>query len=481
MLLQALEKIEQLQYDMHSLLVIRNGYQVMEVYYYPYNKDILHSLYSCTKSFVSTLIGIAIDKGYIKGVDQKVLDFFPGLTPKNLDTQKENLTLENLLSMTAGFDWPENEYNFNDARNPFYGMEHSNNWVNYILDKKIIRRPGTVFNYNSGASFLLAAIVAKSTQTDVSSFARQNLFGLLGIQEFLWAKDPEGINTGGWGLFLKPRDMAKLGYLFLHNGRWADRQIVSADWVKAAVQKHAEWKNQSFYDSGNGGYGYQWWLVNNGGYTALGFGSQIILVYPDKNLVIVTTCDILNPTDQQGLFRIINNKIYAAVKSDGSLPPAADSDRALETKIREVSQAEKHKVMVPEQIRKYLHNTYVFRENYLGMTALQFLGITGDELKVKITFGNKTYPFTVGLDNAYRTNRHSYDYILRSLFPGIDTINVLMKGTVNGPDSISVVSHTLGTTTTVYQTWRFRGNKIQIEFSYSAGGLPGSFYGSLKK
>jgi CubicO group peptidase (beta-lactamase class C family) len=483
LLLDALEQIELLQYDVHSLLVIKNGYLVMEVYYYPYNKDILHVIYSSTKSFTSTLIGIAIDKGYIQDEKQKVLEFFPDMSFKNMDEQKENLTIQDFLTMRTGLDWPENSYYMSDPRNPFYGLERSNNWVQYILDKKITVKPATQFNYNSGNSHILAALVAQSTKQDAAQFAEDNLFSPLGISEFRWARDPSGFNIGGTGLFLRPRDMAKLGYLFLHKGRWDNRQIVSSQWVENATKKHVEEESNSFFDPQSFAYGYQWWIGENGVYSAQGYGGQIIFVVPDKDLIIVTTGNYY----QKDIFKIIRNKIIGAVKSDGKIIPDKDSYSDMKKKIVKYAGTEKQEGFVPEQIKKYLNHVFVFKDNYRGLKSLKFISIAQDEIEVEITYHNQitnndiTDTYAIGLDNEYRSNKNCYDFFFFSFdkeYPN----NVLMKGSFNSDSSISVKRHTLGTASTSYQTWRIEDNKMQIYYKYSPTGMVNlSVYGELQK
>ena len=203
------------------------------------------SLYSCTKSFVSTLVGIAVDQGAIDGIDHRVLDYLPGYTFANQDARKEAMTVEHLLTMTTGLDWQEGD--------PTYrAMYMSNDWVQYVLDIPMREQPGERFNYCSGCSHVLAAIVQNGTKAKTQDFARKNLFQPLGISNWRWDTDAKGMAIGGWGLQLTARDMAKLGYLYLHEGTWDGKQIVSRTWVEEATRQHTT-------TDGSLGYGYQWW------------------------------------------------------------------------------------------------------------------------------------------------------------------------------------------------------------------------------
>ncbi|MGE5222107.1 MAG: serine hydrolase domain-containing protein [Omnitrophica WOR_2 bacterium] len=296
-LAQMLEDIQKQQLGLHSLLVIRNGYLVSETYFEPYRQDTQHVLYSCTKSFISTLIGIAMDKAYIDRTDHRILDFFSGRTFANLDSQKEAMTLEDLLTMRSGLDWREGDP-------AIQAMYQSQDWVKYVLDIRIAALPGSQFNYCSGCSHLLSAILQQATGMNTRDFAGQYLFKPLGITNVRWDTDSAGIPIGGWGLYLTPRDMAKLGYLYLHNGQWDGQQIVSASWVQNATQKHTD-------TDGDLGYGYQWWTYPSlAAYSALGLYGQTIFVIPGSDLVIVTTAEMENHDE---IFRLIEQYIVPAV------------------------------------------------------------------------------------------------------------------------------------------------------------------------
>jgi CubicO group peptidase (beta-lactamase class C family) len=280
---------------LHSLLIVQHGYIVSETYFQYNSETTKHELYSCTKSFTSALVGIAIDKGYISGVDQPVLSFFPEQTFDDTDELKQSMTLEDLLTMSSGLDW-------NEGDQTYTAMYQSSDWVKFVLDKPMAVQPGSRFLYNSGVSHVLSAIVQQKTGMNTLEFAQKNLFDPLGI-DAVWEKDSQGIPIGGWGLQLTPRDMAKLGYLYLHNGNWDGQQIVSTDWVKASIQKHTG-------TDGDLGYGYQWWIDSStSAFTALGLFGQTIYVIPDLDLVIVTTAQI---KEHQPIFDLIKQYIIPA-------------------------------------------------------------------------------------------------------------------------------------------------------------------------
>jgi len=271
-----LEAVKSQNLNLHSLLVIRNGYIVSESYFGSNGPNTRHELFSCTKSFIATLMGIAIDKGYVGGVGQLAADLLEGRTFQNESAAKSAMTLEHLLTMTTGLDWIEGD--------PTYrAMYGSRDWVRYVMDLPMRDQPGDEFNYCSGCSHVLSAIIQAKTRMNTRDFAEQELFRPLGITDVRWDADSQGIPIGGWGLQITPRDMAKLGYLYLHDGVWEGRQIVSSAWVKAAIEKHTP-------TDGPLGYGYQWWTYPRwGAYAALGRYGQMIFVVPDLDLIVVTT------------------------------------------------------------------------------------------------------------------------------------------------------------------------------------------------
>lgn len=297
-LAQLLDVIQQQHLNLHSLLIIRNGYLVSETYFGVYQQDTRHELYSCTKSFVSTLIGIAIDKGYIDRIDHRIVDFFPEYTFANLDEQKQAMTLEDLLTMRSGLDWQEGD--------PVYAaMYRSPDWIQFVLDKPMAQPSGSQFNYCSGCSHILSAILQQTTGMNPRDFAEQYLFQPLGISNIQWSTDAAGLPIGGWGLQITPRDMAKLGYLYLQDGQWDGQQIISARWVENATQKHTE-------TDGALGYGYQWWTYPSlMAYTATGRYGQTIFVIPEADLVIVTTAEVDNHDE---VFQLIEHYILPATQ-----------------------------------------------------------------------------------------------------------------------------------------------------------------------
>ncbi len=295
---QMFETIDQQKLDIHSVLIVRNGTIVAEKYYSPYTEDTRHVLYSCTKSFISALIGMAIEDGTIDGVDQLVLNFFPERTFANLDERKESMTLEDLLTMRTGLDWDEGMPAYQD-------MMESEDWVKFVLDQPMEADPGSQFNYCSGCSHIMSAIIQETTGLNTLEYAQNRLFEPLNITNIHWELDRNGIPNGGWGLEITPRDMAKFGYLFLNDGTWDGQQIVSSEWVRASTQPGLP--------TGEGvDYAYQWWVYSTSNlYAAQGLKGQKIYVIPGLELVVVFTADMANTTP---ILELVEDWIIPAVR-----------------------------------------------------------------------------------------------------------------------------------------------------------------------
>jgi CubicO group peptidase (beta-lactamase class C family) len=303
MLKEMQESIKRQRLGLHSLLVIRNGKIVSENYYGGYAASTRHELYSVTKSFTGTLVGIALDQGFIKSLDTPVLDFFPGVSFANPDPRKDAMTVEDLLTMRSGLDWEEGD--------PAYlALYDSPDWAKYMLDLPMATDPGRRFVYCSGCSHVLSSIVYWVTWQNVRKFADKNLLKPLGITDYGWETDNWGIHLGGWGMQLTPRDMAKLGYLYLNKGVWEGQQIVPASWIAESVKPRV--------DTGGGTwYGYQWWVfpefpgTENGAYSALGHAGQAIFVVPELDLVVVTTAEI---NGHDSIYHLIADYVIPAVQ-----------------------------------------------------------------------------------------------------------------------------------------------------------------------
>jgi CubicO group peptidase (beta-lactamase class C family) len=399
LLARAMGFVRERNLNVHSLLVIRNGYIVADAYFYPFSRGSKHDIASVTKSFTSTLIGIAIDKGHIKSVNQPVLEFFPQRTVANLDENKKGMTLEDLLTMSSGLAC------ISDSREVTLSqMMASPDWVQFMLDLPMSDKPGTRFVYNSGGSHLLSAIIRESTGMNELAFAEKHLFGPLGISDVIWPLDPQGVNNRGWGdLRVTPHDMAKLGYLYLNEGRWDGKQIVSAQWVAAATSKQIRSRLP-----GHNRYGYQWWIRSSGnGYSAVGRGGQRVFVLPDKKMVVVTTSGIGGDAGHTQLERLLQSFIIPAAKSSKFLQPNPTGVALLESRIRQAALSRSQPrpaPPLPQIAAKVSGQTYVMDANSSGLVSCSLTFRSQEEavLGVSIVEDSQTLELRVGLNNVYR-------------------------------------------------------------------------------
>lgn len=239
----------------------------------------VHTLQSVTKSVSATLVGAAIQRGAIRGVNEPLLAFLSGYDVSRVEAGLGQATLEDVLTMRTGIEWHETDRPMNDS-NTTIQLERSRDWVQFTLDQPMDAAPGEKWVYNSGGSQLLAAILQHATGARMDRFAETHLFGPLGINDYHWKMTPAGLPDALGGLYLEAEDLAKIGYLYLKDGVWEDRRVLPEGWVRAATSRHVQ----------QPGYGYQWWRPDPGGvevWAGQGFGGQYLLVLPDHDIVAV--------------------------------------------------------------------------------------------------------------------------------------------------------------------------------------------------
>jgi CubicO group peptidase (beta-lactamase class C family) len=277
-----------------SPLVVRDPsgpYNYFNSWWHPwYHRGTLHTMQSVTKSVVSAVIGIAVGRHEFPSLDTPVLSFFDPTKIKKIDDRKRRMTLRHLLTMTAGFDWNE-DLPYIDPKNTFSILIFTPDWVQFTIDRPMAHEPGEVFQYNSGATLLLGHIFRLATGVDIEEYAAKNLFAPLGIDNYAWKRTPFGLTDTQEGLFVAPRDIAKVAYLYLHHGQWEDRQIVPKEWVKASIEPSVDVPEENGIQ-----YGYQWWLYHyqyqgkdRVAFAGAGFGNQRPIVLPELDLVFVFT------------------------------------------------------------------------------------------------------------------------------------------------------------------------------------------------
>jgi CubicO group peptidase (beta-lactamase class C family) len=396
-----LDAIQEGGHNIDNVTVVRNGFLVADYYAYPFNKDEMHIIHSCTKSINSALIGIAIQNGQITGVDQPILDLFPDRTVANRDATKEALTLKHLLTMSAGLLCQDSYlYNWRGLDE----MRASDDWAQYVLDLPMAEPPGSRFEYCNGASYLLAAILQQATGATALTYAHEHLFGPLGITEVEWPASPQGVNKGWGEMRLKPHDMAKIGLLYLNEGRWEEKQVVPADWVKASTTEQIA--SGTLSDS----YGYQWWVDAEGYFMALGFAGQFIYVVPQRSMVVVFTSGLRGDAFfvPEGL---LNDYILPAARSSDPLPPNPVGVARLKASTQAAADPTPNAVAPLTETAHFVSGrTYVFEPNSLAFKRFSLNFQEGQPALFKLSFREKNIEVQAGLDGVFRLT-HSEGYL----------------------------------------------------------------------
>lgn len=314
---------------MHSFMLVRHGKVVAEAWWAPESAEKPHQLWSLSKSFTSTAVGMAVNDGKFK-LDDKVLSFFPDEAPSEASENLKAMTVKDLLTMTAGHE--------KEAR-----FVPETAWVKTFLAQPVPFAPGTHFQYNTPATHMLSAIVRKTTGETVLDYLKPRLFEPLGIKDPQWAASPQGNTLGGWGLFVRTEDIAKFGELYLRKGMWNGKQLIPAEWTVEATSKQVpnhEGKPDPEKSDWAQGYGYQFWQCRHGAYRGDGKDGQYCIVLPAEDAVIAITADT---GDMQKELNVVWDHLLPALQGkDGKLPENAEEAAKLKAltaglKVREKS------------------------------------------------------------------------------------------------------------------------------------------------
>ncbi len=442
--------------QLHSLLIARHGHLILESYLYPFGPDWRHGQASCTKAVLSSLFGVALQQGHIQSLDQRMVDFFPGRTMANRDARKERITLEHLLSMSSGLRCIITR----SSEVTMYEMREHDDWVQYMLDQPMDYEPGTQFVYNSGACHVLSAILTEATGMSALDYARQHLFGPLGIEDVKWPADPQGY-TRGWGhLELLPVDMAKFGRLFLNDGVWEGTRLLPPGWVAESTRYRFD------PDPRGSGYALLWWLHNPFAeprwFYAAGIGVQTIGVIPSAGLVVACSASADREVRDR-LFEAIERELVATAQ-DGPLPPDAEGLALLQREIEAAARPHPRPVPpLPAVAGQVSGRTYALDANRLGWQTLS-LAFATDEPTARASV-NGAAPVQVGLDGVPRVTTEA-DPTQRTAWQGEwqDGAFVLEMDTISQ-----------------YRRWRltlaFEGDRVRVSSHESANGADAQYEG----
>ncbi len=382
----ALQELHQKGVAIDSLMIVHNGYVALDAYFAPYDGTFAHNLASVTKSVMTTLMGIAADQGRID-LDRPMASYFPDRTIANMDERKARLTVRQLASMVNGLE----SGCYQDDQGTIQRLRSHPDWLQAALDRPMVDEPGTKFCYDGPGMHMLSGILQEATGQTALEFGQQYLFGPLGIHDAIWDVDPQGYNRGWGDLYLTPASAAKIGYLWLHQGNWEGRQIVSKEWVLGSVHPQIRPVNHDY------AYGYGWW-INNSHYFAAGRGGQEIRVFPMQNTVVVITGGGYDFHDIEGF--LVPSVIFSMV-------PRADNPKAqavLQGTLASLREAVDHPAVTstPEIAKEISGKTYQCANNAAGLESLKvdFLDPGAAALYQRVQGQDITW--TIGLDGHYR-------------------------------------------------------------------------------
>lgn len=322
--LQLIEALESQIHEIHSFMLLRRGKVVAEGWWLPHRREYPHMLFSLSKSFTSTAVGLAIAEGRFS-IDDPVLSFFPEKTPLDLNDSLAAMRVQHLLSMSTGQAVDTWSYMVNRP---------DGDWIKGFLEVPVVHRPGTHFVYNTGATYMLSAIVQKTTGMKLVDYLKPRLFEPLGIESASWQESPQGITAGGIGLSIRTEDIARFGQLYLQKGMWQGRQILTEAWVQAATSSQIS-NSDGVQPDWTQGYGYQFWRCRHDAYRGDGVFGQYCIVMPEQDAVLAMTSGI-DVFDMQQPLNLIWDMLLPAMHAD-SLHDDATAHTNLVDKLNNLS------------------------------------------------------------------------------------------------------------------------------------------------
>ena len=423
------------EFNLDSLMVIRNGHIVAEAYAPPFRPEMKHHLYSASKSVTGALIGILLQDGTLKSLDTPVLDLFPDRKVQHLDANKKAMTVRHLLTMSAGWDC---DYHAPGGDLQDIAMMTSEDWLQFALDMPMGSKPGTEFHYCNPVSYVLSAIVTELTGKSALDFAAERLFAPLGITDYAWSSSPQGISYGFSDLQLTTRDMAKFGYLYLNGGRWDRMQVVPSDFVAEATSAviPTPWPSTS--------YGYQWWTNDDlSTAIAVGWGGQYIQINPAQNSVAVLTGGY---TDNIRIATHVFPFMYmlgGLTVSEDALPDNPDALRRLEDVITAIERPEAVTVKpVPEVGLQVNNQGYALLKPFMlrafgsaeiveaiNVTGVRFDFSNADQAALTFTLEDgQAWAAPIGMNGVYQVTDGPYGPLgIRGEWLNDDTFCLLVK------------------------------------------------------
>ncbi|MBD2755217.1 serine hydrolase domain-containing protein [Spirosoma validum] len=457
-LLDFVNTIESKKLNVHSLMVLRHGQVVAEGWWAPYAPQLKHTLYSLSKSFTSTAVGMAVAEKRLT-VNDKVVSFFPDDVPSTISPNLAAMRVKDLLTMSTGHD-KDTTPKLREGANP--------NWVKSFLAQPVDHEPGTFFVYNSGATYMLSAIVQKLTKQPILEYLKPRLFGPLGTEGEDWEVSPQGINTGGWGLRVRTEDIAKFGQLYLQKGMWNGKRLITEEWITDATRAEVESKGGKGDKRVNDwiqGYGYQFWRCRNDAYRGDGAFGQYCIVLPKEDAVIAITSET---GDMQAVLDAAWDHILPALKRVG-LPSYKAEQTALTKKLSSLT-------LLPEAT-----NTTTTAASQISGKSYAIADNTLHVKDVSLTFGKDGCIFKLQDDkgdhqvlcgiNRWRDSTTTFAVAPLMLtptpVPGGETRKVAATGSWQDANTFVMTWRFIETAHYDQVTCRFGSEGVQVEFQSS--------------
>ena len=448
-ILKLVEALDKEPGDVHSFMLVRNGKIVADGWWEPYGKNDPHILWSLSKSFTSAAIGMAVEEGLLS-LNDKVISFFPDQLPENVSDNLKAMRIRDLLIMTSGHD--------EDTINKLFG-EGGKGMVKAFLALPVEHKPGIHFTYNTGATFMLSAILQKVAGEKLVDYLKPRLFDPLGIKNPKWHESPDGINFGGFGLFLTTEEIAKFGQLYLQKGEWNDRQLVPEDWVISSGSRQVR-NGSNPNEHGEQGYGYQFWLNRDYGYRADGAFGQNCIIIPEHNLVLVTTS---GTSEAAKILDQVWENLFPAV-SEKALPENPEALAKLNRKISQLKVPPVNGKKAGPTARKASGKVYHFEDNDLGLESVIF---DFDKKKPCVVFSTAKGKFSIPYkQGGWKESETSFMHQL-SILPEED-LPVASSAAWVSDDTLELIIRYTSTQLALNFRFKFGGDLLVLEGDQSA-------------
>lgn len=456
-ILAFLDAMAAAKHELHSFMLLRHGRVVAEGWWSPYAPQFNHTMYSMSKSFTSTAVGFAVAEGRLT-VDDKVASFFPKDLPATVSDNLAALRVKDLLSMAVG-----------NEKEPTHTVVKEEDWVRTFLAQPITHAPGSVFMYNSAATYMCSAIVQKLTGKKIIDYLKPRLFDPLGIEGPTWEVCPRGICTGGWGLSIQTEGLAKFGQLYLQKGRWKDRQILPAEWIEEATTFKIQQPSPAKPARPNAqndwlqGYCYQFWRSQHNAYRGDGAFGQFTIVMPDQDAVVVMTSE---SKSMQGELDLVWEHLLPAMK-EKPLPADPQAQARLQQTLSPLALTPPKGQPSSPTVARVTGKTFKFETNDLDLTSASF-AFRKDACAVTFKDARTAFPIACGIERWQRGE---------TALPGTPPRLISGGAPKAGTKHKLVASGTWKDENTFQMTWRyyetphhdtvtcrFDGDKVAIEF-----------------